>query len=883
LYTVKRHICFASLFLFIGLFPLQLWGQESLDIQFSARTQSLQDIIYAIENQTQTVLSYSMDKLPIKQNVKLKKRRYTIEKLLDEVCNGSLCKYTKKDQNKFVLVQGQVTTKEEQIIPKVISGVIFDASTGEPLIGATVSNQAFSRGVITNEIGLFRYESLSNQDSFLVSHVGFTSQLVSTEPLSDMMNIGLNPSITVDEIVIASPNAQKLESESTFNHYLNKRELAEGFGLLGSDPMNHIMHLSGIHSGREGQNSVYVRGGSPDQNLILMDGVALYETSHVLGLSSIFNIDAVKNVQVYKHAYPSKYGGRLSSIIDFKMKEGNRFERKSSVSISPLSINLTSEGPIAEGTTSYTISARKSLVNLFLDKPIEDFLDLDDSDLSFYDVNAKLTHEFSKGSKLFINAYSGWDKLEFLDSENIDGASADLSIQNFDRINWGSQVGSIQWHKSMGQKLFGKFSASLSNYDYTARSAFQFDLVENGLEEETALDIIANSTILDLGFQSDFQLFLNNKLNISFGAGMFKHAYNPTIRQSNIFLDGTQQEFTNNAPVINSNEYFAYTDFNIKPSNATSIKLGSRVNRYEVRDKTYWSLEPRITLVQALTDRQSFAISATKMTQFVHLLVNPGIGLPSELWIPTTDKLPPENAYQLSLNYINKMGKGWEIELGAYYKDMNNVIEYTSPFDLFFTFINNSDIQIKFDASRSWENFVQTGESSSRGAEFSLRKTTGKLQFESAYVISNTERQFDEINDGVAFPYKYDRTHDISMSTTFKFSEKLNVHAQWVYGTGDAFTAATEQFQSIDQPFLNSTGRNNFRLPAYHRLDLGIQMLKELQNDTRLTLDLSLFNVYNRKNTYYTYLFENRATNLFEFRKVSLFPIIPHFEIKLNF
>lgn len=879
--TRLKHFSISCILLCLSLV---CFGQNDPPVlSFKNQDLNLAEIIEIVEDQTNMRFSYSSDRIPLTTELDLTKAEYIIQELMDEIGKSLAIEY-KIRNNKRILLLGQEKQNIQSQISTVVSGIILDGLSGEPLFGATITNKSRDKGVNSNEIGLFRYQLSDQEDSLIVSYIGFAPIMVAVnEMLENTSKIQLKPNIEFDEILIKTPNARKLETESNFNYYLNKSQLTDGFGFVGSDPLNSVMQMSGIHSGREGQKSIHVRGGSPDQNLMLMDGVPLYETSHVFGLSSIFNVDAVKNVQVYKHAYPAKYGGRLSSIIDFKMNEGNAFERKSSIGFSPLSVHLNTEGPLVRGKTSYNLSARKSLVNVFYNEPIERILGFDDSDFSFYDINLKLSHEIEEGNKVYFNFYRGQDKFEIFKSDNQMSNSNTLERQSFDNLNWVNNVFSFQWQNNVSERVFSKFGVSASDYTYNARSGYDFETIENNEVKNNSLDILGSSRIIDLGINTEFQFFISNDFNLTFGTSIFHHRFNPTLLQSNIYLDGSLQEFANDAPFISSDEISAFIDSKWEITDKLSLQTGLRFNSFYVREKNYLSLQPRITLNQKVGSDQQITLSATKMTQFVHYLVNPGIGLPTELWIPSTNRLPPENAYQLAVAYGGGLTDNLRFEIAGYVKKMTNVVEYISPFDLFFTFVNLDNIEIKFDANRDWENFVLSGDSDSRGIEFSLKKISGPLYFDVSYVLSKTDRIFEELNDGLPFPYRFDRRHDFSISTSYYISKHVNLHANWVYGTGDAFTLANEGFLSPDGiELLNAPSRNNARLKDYHRLDVGIQAVRELR-DTKLTLDLSLFNAYNRKNIYYEYQFRNAVAGQFERETVSLFPIMPHFSLNLAF
>ncbi len=848
---------------------------------------NLQEIISFVESKTDVKFVYSEDRIPLNKQLSLDTDSYSIKELMKEVANALSLDYKIKNNRRILLLGEKVSNPTEQF--RYVTGLVIDELTGEPLFGATITNKQRDKGINSNEIGLFKYKASSDEDSLVISYIGFNTASVAISDLKeDSKKINLRPSVEFDEVLIQTPLARKLETESTFNYYINKKQLSEGFGFVGSDPLNKVMQLSGVQSGREGQINIYVRGGSPDQNIVLMDGVPLYETSHVFGLSSIFNADAIKNVQVYKQAYPAKFGGRLSSVIDFKMNEGNSYERKTSIGFDPLSVHFNTEGPIIKGKSSYNLSARKSTINLFYNEPIEQLLGFDESDFSFFDVNLKLSHEFAEGNKLFFSLYRGSDQFEIVNSESITSTTESLERQNFDNLKWENQIYSLQWHNSVSDRIISKLQMSYSDYTNRSRSAFNFSQFDGSVTSETELDIIATSRIIDLGLNADFQVFMNNDWELNFGTGIQHHRYDPTIKQSTVILDGDANQFDNDSKFITADEVTAYVDSKWKLGPSTQLNAGLRYNNYNVRGIEHSSLQPRLSLIQEFPNDHKLTVSATKMTQFVHLLVNPGIGLPTSLWIPSTDRLPPEHAYQLAAAYGGNLSSNLQFEIAGYVKRMENVVEYTSPFDLFFTFVNFQDIEIKFDANRDWENFVETGDSFSKGAEFSLQNRKGPFLFELSYAWSDTDRTFEGLNRGNPFPYKYDRTHDFSIAARHHFSDAFHVHASWVYGTGDAFTLADESFIDIDGiERLDASKRNNDRLNDYHRLDVGLQLNKYLKNESLLTLGLSVFNVYNRKNDYYVYLFEDTTANednsRFQLEEVSLFPILPHFSLNYEF
>ena len=890
LISAKNRKLTLALFLFLSFICVHNKGisQDTFKdklISLKVSKGSIKQILSELKDRTDCVFSYSSARVDLDEEVFVGRKKKTINEILEIIFEKQpIIPYFKED--KRVILAYDVRKNEYLANTIILNGFIKDKATGEPLIGASIYNRKREIGTLSNDFGYFQFQVNQEVDTVTFSYLGYKPRSFPIKKLkTELFSIFLNPEpLKIDDVVIERKVFERTSSDLSSNHYFNESELKNRRGTLGeNDPFQSIFSLPGIQSGHEAQNNIFVRGGGPDQNLIMMDGVPLYETSHLLGLTSVFNADAVKNIQVFKQAFPSAYGGRLSSVVNFHIAEGNLKEHKFGVGISPLSTRISAEGPLSKGNTSYNLTLRKSLIDLIVDPIAEKYLENTKTNISFYDINAKVHHNLSDGSNLDINAYAGRDKIGIKKDEEFTGDNEIYTVENHDQINWSNRLFNVRWNRIVSDKLFTKVQFHFSNYGYDSQSTFRFNYNENNQRKDSALDVLALSRVEDASLKLEANYFINNNTKVIVGGGSTFHKYNPSIRQSQVELSGDINEFKNGIASIDASEWFGFGEAQIDFSTKLHLNAGAHFSRYLVREKVYSSLQPRLSLAYAISDKQQISFSATKMTQFIHLLVNTGIGLPSELWIPTTDKLAPEHSYQLSASYKYELSNRFHFTIDGYYKKLENVIEYTSPFDLFNTYVNNNE-ESKFEANSDWEKYVSSGNGTSKGVELYIHKKEGRLNFAAGYSYSITDRLFPELNDGKPFPYKYDRTHDINLSANYNLTDKLRLDAGWVYGTGNAFSVAIEQYQTIGGgTYLNPGVRNNLRMPDYHKLDIGISYTTEIKKSSKLKASVGVYNAYNRKNAFYVYLVENPIEDTFNLRQVSVFPILPNFDIHYSF
>ncbi len=762
-----------------------------------------------------------------------------------------------------------------------ISGYIYEASSKESLIGASIYNQETQQGTSTNIYGFYSLSLPEGQQNLQYSYLGYNNVDTLINLVKNVeINIYLEEGMQLEEVTIVASDDQSrfIHDSKMSTNTIDLASIKSLPALLGERDVLKILQLMpGVQSGTEGSSGLYVRGGGPDQNLVLLDGVPVYNANHLFGFLSTFNGDAIKNVELTKGGYPARYGERLSSIIDIRMKEGNMKALKGNLSLGLVSGKFSLEGPIVKDKTSFIISARRTWLDL-LTTPIQkgprnpDPTTKDVSAISynFYDVNLKINHKFSDKNRLYLSFYGGDD--EFKDEWDRYYSQGQFNI------GWGNKIAAIRWNQQLSPKLFGNTTLSYTQYNY--RSINENSLIEN-LEVQEQQSFETTSQIKDLTARYDLDFVPSSKHYIKTGLSFTSHNFTPTVNTLSI------QEASEN-PVIVANgdnslnvpSLSAYIEDDLSLNQHISINGGIRFALFLPEETNYLSIQPRLSVAYKLSSAASLKASISKMTQFVHLLTSPGLGLPTDLWVPSTNSIKPENAWQAALGYHQQLADGFYLNIEGFAKQMDNLLEYKTGFSV-------------FSNSESWEDKVTIGTGKSVGTEILLEKKTGKTTGWIGYTLSSTTRQFDELNKGNPFPYKYDRRHDLSLTLMHSFSDRFDIGAVWIYGTGHAYSLGTTRYLApssgqADGDYLGGTGlvsylpqKNNLRAPAYHRLDLSINLHKEVKLGQR-TWSLGFYNAYNRLNPFLFFIENNEEGDL-QLKKLSILPIIPFFSYSIDF
>ena len=784
----------------------------------------------------------------------------------------------------FILLVLIVQTMTAQSF--TISGYIQDAESGEKLIGANIFDSDTYEGTITNTYGFFSLSLPAGSKKITISYIGYGDEVMAVDLTEDLqLTIPLFLSNRMDEIEIVAERQRNVAEESSMSTIeVPILQIKKIPALLGEvDVLKALQLLPGVQSGGEGQSGLYVRGGSPDQNLILLDGVPVYNVAHLFGFFSVFNPDAIKDVKLVKGGYPARYGGRLSSVLEINMKEGNMKEFKGAGSVGLIASKLTLEGPIKTDKTSFLISGRRTYADLvarpFIKKAFESEGGTGSAGYYFYDVNAKINHVFSDRDRLYFSIYGGNDRF-FVDFEEGDENYAE---EYNNRLGWGNITSALRWNHLWTSKLFSNTSMTYTRYKLDVGTRFKNEDSVNMDLEEFSLDYDAG--IYDWALRQDFDYYPNPNHFIRFGVSAVNHSFEPGAFRF-FANDGTfQLDTLLGQKNINSQEFDAYIEDDYKISDKLKANIGMHFSLFNVQSTIYTSAQPRLSLRYLLSEDQSVKLSFATMNQYINLLASENVGLPTDIWVPTTAKIKPQASWQIAAGYAFKLTEDLDMTIEGYYKSMDNLVSFREGEGFF------------DDSLRDWGDRVTQGSGESYGAELFLQKKTGRFTGWIGYTLSWSTRQFDEINFGRTFPFTYDRRHDLSVVMQYEISDRVNLSSAWVYGTGNAVTLPNSNYLALvprgGNSFLtevdNFTDKNNFRLQSYHRFDIGINFVKEKNKHTR-TWSFGAYNSYNRKNPFYIFLDQEVSiaddgtrTDKVVLKQQALFPIIPYFNYSFTF
>ncbi len=726
-----------------------------------------------------------------------------------------------------------------------ISGYIEDKQSSERLIGATIYDRISTQGTTTNEYGFFSLTLSAGQVELLISYVGFQEKVMSITLDQDVSSVyPLDNSVVFDEVVITAEEEEAIQEKTQMSQMsVPVKTLKAMPVILGeTDILKSLQLLPGVQSGGEAQTGLYVRGGSPDQNLVLLDGVPIYNVSHLLGLFSVFNADAIKTVTLTKGGFPARYGGRLSSILDIRMKEGDLNEFHGEGSIGLISSRLTLEGPINKGKTSFLLSGRRTYADLIAKPFIKSSNGARKPTLYFYDLNGKIQHKISDKHRLYLSGYLGSDAFGFEEKNDF---GSDLG-----EIAWGNYISSLRWNWEVTPKLFVNTTATLSNYDI---DIFAQNEDRTGRETQT-FSAKYISGIRDYGAKIDIDYIPSPKHYVKTGISAINHSYKPgAVTLSDLAINSVLDTLIG-AESVSSTEIDAYIEDDITIG-SLKVNVGLHGSAFLTDSTSYTSLQPRVGLRYKLNQGISLKASYADMTQYINLLTNESLSLPTDLWVPSTAKIKPQQSRLYAAGVATTIKGGYEISLEGYYKTMSNVISYKEGANFLFGFDD------------SWENKVTQGDGESYGMELFIQKNKGRLTGWIGYTLSWNWRQFDDINNGERFPFRFDRRHDIAIVGSYKLSDRISMAANWTYGTGNAISLNTLEAPAYFDNFQYSAGegqlvnnlsiygpetgtkKNAYRMSDFHRLDLSVSFHKKKRRYER-TWVIGIYNTYGRKNPF---------------------------------
>ena len=829
-----------------------------------------------IERNTDVSLSYSTSQFDAYSRVELASKTFTIEEALRTLFSEYKVILTERPNKKIIVSVNDYIINTKYF---TTNGYILDSDSGEKLYGAAIYHMGKDRGTYSNTEGFYSISNIQKGDVLRVSYIGYRDEFISVDTSS--LQVQLSADLEVSTIIITqAPNSI---NPSTGGDVIDLNSASAKVNILGEKDLIHMARQkAGVYSGSEGLGGLIVRGGSPDQNLMLLEGIPMYATNHMADISSIFMEEATRDAQLIKGGFPSRYSGRLSSVLEVNLKDGNQERVKGSVSAGLPGFKAFLQGPISDKST-FLIGGRLSWVNFYTNPLIDKFTVFDDVDLNFHDFVAKYTYRFSNTSSFSISGYKGGDKVELEKNQtlpNDNGGS--FNSQEQTSFGWGNELLSARFSMVISPKLFLNVNAGVLNYDYRSKAAYNFVNVEGGqVIKEDNRNVITDSGIVNLIGGIGFDYFLNSSHKIKLGVGYNHHRFSPKIEQN--FVDDIDDPSIDPDSITVCNEVSLFIEDTYTPNKRMQIYGGLNYTHFGVRGVGFNYFQPRIKVnIQPQRDI-SLSFTGSRMVQFVHLLVNNGLGLPSDLWVPSTDEIMPEISDQFGLTLRTELGYDHVFTLGGYIKRQQNVILYRNPQDLYSNILNDASSELNFISDRDWERKIEIGNRNISGLEVSLQKANGPWQYNMSYTKSNAENRFENLNQGKAFADRYDRPHNVNLSLSYKINSKWDVGAQWVYGSGFTFTLKLIEIKIPDGPTVLTTDElNNYRMPAYHHLDL-IANYDNTSDGLGWKVSFGVYNIYNRYNPYFIYGFEDSIGNRRIFKKLSLFPIYPHFNTTYSF
>ncbi len=874
--------------------PIIIFGQkvipdEVIIINYKALNKELRDVLIDISQESDVTIAFEEEVIPGDSLINFTVRKQPVGVILDYLLNRHFIEH-KIVGDQIVLYKDPYWNSDEML---TISGYLRDKDTGETLINATVYTQDETLGTVTNEYGFYSLTVPKGPQRLYYSYLGYTSEIAEVPLMKDtIIDVKMDASIKLNEVTITDYRLLPEEKpEAASVDILSLERLTSNLPVGGEpDVLRLALSMPGVTSGSDGFGGMSVRGGSTDQNLILLDGVPVYNAFHLFGLYSIFNASVIKSAKLYKGAFPSRYTGRLSSVMDIRTREGNNQYMTGELSLGLLTGKASIEGPIIKDKASFLLSYRRTTIDPWVNG-LSNLLSANpnverNTGISFSDINAKVNFSLTDHSKLFFSYYQGSDdfKNQVTTQSEVISAQEAFTLADLDELNWdsGTKLGTVRYNSRLSKKSFLNLTAYVSNTQFNTFELDRVELSQQNTFESSSFDVgYYTSRIEDLGLRADVDIIPNTTHHLKVGAGFIKHAFFPQyifaseldnlVEPEDIItsfrLSEELQEFQ-----IPANEFELYIEDKISLGRNVDINLG--FNQLVVSSgNTYWIPQPRV-LVRTQFKDLTLKSSVGRMGQYLHSLSNTGLGVPSDIWIPSTEELAPETSWIYSTGASYDFKSLGALGIEGYYKTLNNVTRY-----------GNGLLKISEDSE--WEASIPSGTGEAYGVELNYNKETGRNNLNLAYTLSWSNRQFAGINGGDRIRFRYDRRHAINLSYVLKLSENLQFASNWEFGSGTPITIPDNQNYNYIDNENNLTQirifseENNAELPVYHRLDLGFNFFNKYKwGNSRLTL--GVYNLYSKINPLFIDEVVDKDLKT-RYEQFYLFKIMPTISYTVNF
>lgn len=833
---------------------------------------NLSSLVEILDEKYDIILSFNASLIDEDELRQVTIKEHRLDDLLNKLIDPTPYKLLSSGKRVTIVFVAADSDKER------IKGSVFDRETGEPLIGVVVLNKTNGAGTFSNDFGYYSIPAQSGYNDLIYSYLGYDLYAIDSIS-SGLQNVYLSSRNKFDPVIILDHVSDSYDfntsayildvGNESMDRYLTHNE--DLGGLVRAHPH--------IQSGNEAQIGYVVHGGSPDQNLVLLDGIPVLEPGHTLGLGSIFISESLRDARLMTDGIPSRYGGRLSSILDTRLKMGNKnkFHGYIEGSLSELQAQL--DGPIKKDKTTINIAARKSIYDLYLPQNISRFTTYDDISIDYHDFVVKAVHRFNTTNNIEAVFYDGDDRFYIAKEEDSDIGTESFYLQNSNVVKWGNTLGGLRFNNTVNNKIHLSSSISFSRFAHSSRGDYRFihsdiDTLYANNNFRLKSDSRIKKTLAD--FNADYYHSTMHKFRI--GVGWDRTDMSPSITQ-----DLSQTGSIDTLPRTNYifNTVNAYIEDIMQPSTKVLIYAGLRVSVYQ-HDHSLQYYQPRLKVTFTPNSRFSTSISYDHTVQFDHQIVNSGLGLPSDLWVPSTGSIRPEYSHLIAFDQDITWDKKWRLSSHAYYRYINHILDYSLPANIFFLDLNNSNEPVLTD-SDAWKDNVVSGDGYAYGVGMQLRYEDERFAFSGSYHYGRQLRRFPSVLDGGWFYGSYDRPHDINIGANYKINSHHSIGLQFIHASGNRFSLALDGFDSVSGiELVSGLDRNNYRYPYFQRLNLYGRYHKPLGKGT-FYVNYGIANVLNRFNAYYVYIYTNPLNDNRELRKLSLFPFIPKLSLGFKF
>jgi len=882
---MKRLLASLAIMMFFASIAFTQTLPDEVIVSYTCANKPLTTVLDELSNRSGVNIVYSAKRLPKRSNVTIQGNNEELGVLLSVILSDFGYRY-KIVGNQLVVVRDDLEEVEEMI---TINGYVQDSVSGERLVYSNIYLLGNTQGTESNEYGYFSFTLPKGDQRVYFSYLGYKQRVADFRLRKDSsVVINMVPDVQLNEIVILDADEVEADQNTSSESRMNYDELQSMTSLGGEADVVRLANiLPGVASGADGFGGLNVRGGSSDQNLVLFDGVPVYNAGHALGIFSIFNSNVIKSATLIKGGFPARYGGRLSSVLDIRTREGSTKKHQGAVSISAIAMKTSVEGPIGEGGSSYLFSGRRTFVDRWI-KTLTRYTysingngDEGFSNYYFYDLNGKLNFQLGKNHQLLLSGYNGKDDFENeVDRIRLNGDLRERSENNF---RWANRLGTIRLNSQLGKKLFSKMSVYLSNYNF---NSYDYDRFEQGSDTlQTQLNYKASSylsKISDKGAKLDLDYIYSPSHYFKFGVGAIQHNYDPGIISINektnpIELSQpvlkSEVEALIESPSIVGNEVYGYLEDQMSFGYGFMLNLGLHTSYITTEEKSYLNWQPRIALM-IRGDAVYFKASASKMNQYLHLITNNGLGLPAEIWLPSTDRIQPQTSWVYSSTMAcHSKDTGFHFGGEVFYKSFDNLSAF------------NEGPPINISQGNNWENRIPLGRGEAYGVELFLDKVAGRTTWMANYTYTKSKRQFNQLNNGEEFLHRFSLDHNLKLSFRHRLTADAEFSLNYHISSGSRVTTPSGDvvIGPNGEIIIEYDERNNEILPSYQRLDIGFNFYNKYDWG-RQKISIGAYNVLDKRNPFYVDIQRDRSfSNRFELVSYNILPIFPAISYSLSF